>query len=84
MLAHFRPFRNGDYTVTIDVVKPALGLTDIKQTVHANYLLCGLERFPALFAAMASIGCAIVGSIPTYFVGKQLVRHGIWRDPSSY
>lgn len=80
MIAYFPPFAVGDYTVTFDIARGAPALKGAEQTIYAKYLLCGLERFPALIAA----GFAFVFGLPAFvvliFVANGWIRHGIWKS----
>jgi len=60
VLADFLPFSNGDYTMRLEVTKPAIGLSKYKQRVHARYLLCGLEEMPAFILGVFAVGSGIV------------------------
>ena len=82
MLAYFHPFANGDYTATIDVKNGATALHGSEQTIHAKYLLCGLERFPATISALLAFVCGIPGVIIGAIVTKGFVKHG-WATPQT-
>ena len=76
-LAQFAPFANGDYTVTIDVRNGAAALSGTEQTVHAEYLLCGLERLPAAIARFLAFACGISGLTIGIIVTRGFVKYGL-------
>ena len=76
-LAYFHPFANGDYTATIEIRNGAASLKGTEQTVHAEYQLCGLERFPATISGFLALVCGIPGLIIGINVIKGFVKHGL-------
>jgi hypothetical protein len=77
MLAYFHPFATGDYTATIDVEHGAPALDGREQSIHARYLLCGLERFPVMISGFLALACGIPGITIGVIVTKGFVKHGI-------
>jgi len=68
------PFRKGAYKAVITVREGAPGLSGISQRLEGRYLLCGLERMPAVIAAgigigSAGIGC-VLGLVVAFFVAR--------------
>jgi hypothetical protein len=45
------PFRKGTYEARVTVIQGAPALRGIAQTLEGRYLLCGLERMPAVIAS---------------------------------
>jgi len=70
MLVDFRPFPEGNYTLTLEVEEGAPALAGIEQTIHAEYQLCGMERIGAQIAGLF----AFVFAIPGLIVGVSVVR----------
>jgi hypothetical protein len=55
-LAWYFPFSNGDYTLVLQVDKPAPQLAGHPQRLSAQYFLCGMEKVPELLEKFMSIG----------------------------
>jgi hypothetical protein len=80
-LAYFRPFSEGDYTATITVARGAPSLRGARQTLYAQYSLCGLERFAVyilrLLAAICGLPALVLGAIAV----RGFVQYGLWKRP---
>lgn len=76
ILTYFHPFPVGEYTATITVIHGAEALRGADQTVHVEYLLCGLEQMPQLFAGGLACLFALPGLIIATLTAIGLRRHG--------
>jgi hypothetical protein len=76
MLVYFHPFPVGEYTATITVIHGAEALSGADQTVHVEYLLCGLEQLPQLFAGGLTFVLALPGLIVATLTTIGVTRHG--------
>ena len=82
VLAYFPPFRVGDYSLRLDVSRPAYAVAGHRQRLYANYLLCGLGKMPSVVAgafALLTAGPALIIGIIT---SSGVARHG-WRRVDS-
>jgi len=79
VLAHFSPFREGDFIATLRVESGAPRLAGRRQVVYAKYLLCGMERMPAVIATAIAYGAGIIGLVATACILPGLWRTGIWQ-----
>jgi hypothetical protein len=82
-IAYFHPFPISEYSATITVTKGAPGLRGAKQTVFAKYELCGMERMPALIAAILGWACGVPGIVLAVIAAVRFYKHGIWRRTSN-
>jgi hypothetical protein len=57
------PFRKGTYEARVTVIEGAPALRGIAQRLEGRYLLCGLERMPAVIASAIGAVSAGIGSI---------------------
>jgi hypothetical protein len=76
-LAGFLPFRRGAYTATLTVKEGAPALAGCRQSLHAEYQLCGLEAMPAVIMAAFSAGSGLIGLIAALSVLPRLIHHGL-------
>ena len=76
-LAYFDPFEIGDYSVVIDIRNGASSLAGTKQAIHARYILCGLERFPATLALLLAFACGSFGLVLGGVVTIRFINHGL-------
>ena len=83
-IAEFAPFPDGDYVATIRVDSGAAALAGKQQTIYAKYELCGLERMPAMIAAVVALGAGIIGLVAAVCVLPGLLRCGIRRDGQTH
>lgn len=81
-LADVDPFATGDYIATIHVHSGAPALVSRKQTLIAEYQLCGLEQFPTYIARGLACIFGGVGLISLLIIAPVLYRDGIWRQCS--
>jgi hypothetical protein len=56
-------FPRESYEATITVVEGAPALSGIPQRLEGRYLLCGLERLPAIIDTVAGVGVTGIGAI---------------------
>jgi hypothetical protein len=75
-LARFYPFKEGQYTFTLNILEGPPKLVNIKQRLFARYELCGLERFPAVIAGGLSILAFLIGTVMGYFTLKPFFYKG--------
>lgn len=80
VLTRFYPFPIGDYTARISVESGAAGLAQRRQTLYAQYQLCGLEGFPMLIAGIVSFISFIPGLITAVVVTRGFAKYG-WSLP---
>ena len=76
MLAYFRPFADGNYTVTIDVDSGAPALAGAEQVIHAEYQLCGVERYPSMIAAFVAFVLGVPALIMLPIAAVAFCRYG--------
>ncbi len=82
LLACFRPFALGDYTVTVEVRTGAAALAGAEQTIHAQYVPCGMERIPAQIVAFLAWVCGIPGFLLGVVVATGFIRYGLSKPPT--
>ncbi|MBI5725384.1 MAG: hypothetical protein HZA50_15615 [Planctomycetes bacterium] len=63
VLALFRPFKRGNYRITITITQGAPALRGVQQRIVARYLICGFDKWPALISQIYGFGCVIAGGI---------------------
>lgn len=80
LLTGIAPFRTGQYVATIRVDRGARALAGRRQTIYAQYQLCGLEQMPAVVAGWFAFGAGSIGGVAAVFSLPGLFRNGLWRD----
>ncbi|MCU0962307.1 MAG: hypothetical protein MUF48_19590 [Pirellulaceae bacterium] len=81
MLNGFAPFREGEYVASIRVDSGAAEFAGHRQTIYAQYFLCGLEHMPAAIAGAFAFGAGLIGLVAAMCVLPGLLRCGIGRAP---
>jgi hypothetical protein len=76
VLTRFHPFPTGDYTARVSVHRGATELAGRRQTIYAQYQLCGLEGFPMLIAGAVSLVTFVPGFIALVVVTRGFAKHG--------
>ena len=76
-LAYFYPFKNGDYTATIDIKNGAAALDGLEQRIYAKYGLCGCEHVPAAIAGFFAFVFGIPGLIMAVIVTRGFIKYGL-------
>lgn len=61
MMVHCPFSAKGDFTLTIDIVRPAGALRNSRQILTGRFLICGLQTIPALFLSVAGLTSAGLG-----------------------
>lgn len=56
-LFYIAPFKTGTYRFQLQIFSGATNLHGIPQRLEGQYLLCGLEAWPAVGAKIGAIGC---------------------------
>lgn len=79
MLTGILPFRSGHYVATIRIDSGAPNLADKRRVIYAKYLLCGLEKMPAMIAGSLAVGTGLIGIVSAACVLPGLLRSGLRR-----
>ena len=80
LLTGIAPFRTGRYVATVRVDRGARALAGRRQTIYAQYQLCGLEQMPAVIAGWFAFGAGSIGGVAAVIALPGLFRNGLWLD----
>lgn len=82
MLTYIVPIAFGEYVATVRIDSGAPRLAGRDQKIYAAYLLCGMERLPAVYAGRLAVLFGIIGVGCAVLITPGLLRYGLRRGAS--